>query len=103
MNRKLLYGLIGGGVALLAALVVAVPLLVPTTSLKSEIESRVSQATGRAFRIHGALTVTLFPSVSLDASDVTLANAPGGKAPDMVRIGRMRIAASSATPPPISP
>ena len=93
MNRKLLYGLIGGGVALLAALVAAVPLLVPTTSLKGEIESRVSAATGRAFRIHGALTFSLFPSIGLDARDVTLANAPGGRARDMARIGRMRIAA----------
>ena len=93
MNRRLLFGLIGGAVALLVAGTAAVPLLVPTTSLKGEIERRVSQATGRALRIHGALTVSLFPSIGLDARDVTLANAPGGRARDMVRIGRMRIAA----------
>ncbi|HEY0299854.1 MAG TPA: AsmA family protein, partial [Rhizomicrobium sp.] len=93
MNRKLLYGLTGGGAALLVAFVVAVPLLVPTASLRGEIEHRVSQATGRAFRIHGALSVSLFPSVGLEAHDVTLSNRPGGKARDMVRVGRMRIAA----------
>ncbi len=94
MNRKLLYGLIGGGVALLAAAVAAVPLLVPTTSLRGEIESRVGHATGRVFKIHGALTFSLFPSIGLDARDVTLSNMPGGKARDMLRVGHMRIAAS---------
>lgn len=93
MNRKLLYGSIAGGVALLiAAAVLIVPLLLPTTSLRGEIENRVSAATGRAFKIHGDFSVSIFPSVALDARDVTLANAPGGKARDMARIARMRIA-----------
>jgi AsmA protein len=92
MNRKLLTGLIGGGVALLAAAILAVPLLVPTTSVRGEIERRVAQATGRAFRIDGALTFSLFPNLGLDARDVTLANVPGGHARDLVRMERMRIA-----------
>ncbi len=92
MNRRLLYGLIGGAVTLLVAIAVAVPLLVPTTSVRGEIERRVAEATGRAFKINGALTVSLFPSLGLDARDVTLANGPGGHARDMVRMDRMRIA-----------
>ncbi len=92
MNRKLLFGLVAGGVALFAAAIAVAPMMVPTASLRGEIESRVTQATGRAFRIHGALNVSLFPSFGLDAQDVTLANAPGGHAPDLVRMGRMRIA-----------
>ncbi len=92
MKRKLLYGLIGGGVALLAAAILAVPLLAPTTSVRGEIERRVAQATGRAFRINGALTFSIFPNLGLDARDVTLANVPGGHARDLVRMERMRIA-----------
>ncbi len=92
MNRKLLYGSVAGGLALLVALVAAVPLLVPTTSLRGEIEARVSRATGRVFKIHGPLAVSLFPSIGLDAQDVTLSNVPGGKARDMVQVKRMRIA-----------
>ena len=92
MNRRLLLGLISGGVALLAALAAAVPLLAPTERLHREIETRVTQATGRAFRINGALAFSLFPSLGLDARDVTLANVPGGHARDMVRMDRMRIA-----------
>ncbi len=90
MNRKFLYGL--AAVALLAAAIAAVPLLVPTTSLRGEIESRVARATGRAFHIDGALTFSLFPVLGLDARDVHLANVPGGHARDMVRMDRMRIA-----------
>jgi AsmA protein len=91
MNRKLLLWALGGVAALVAAAVVAIHLLVPTDVLRSEIESQVTQATGRSLRIHGALSLSLFPSIALDARDVTLANRPGGVAHDMARIERMRI------------
>jgi AsmA protein len=92
MNRKLLYGLAGGAAVLLVAAIAAVPLLVPTTSLRGEIENRVERATGRAFHIDGTLTFSLFPVLGLDARNVRLANVPGGHARDMVRMDRMRIA-----------
>lgn len=92
-RKRLFYWVAGSAAALLLALVLILPRLVPVDALRGQIESRVSDATGRAFRIHGALGLTLFPSIGLDARDVTLANAPGGKAADMVRIDRMRIAA----------
>ena len=90
MRRNLLYGLIGGG--LVVAAVAALPLLVPTTSLRGAIETQVSRATGRAFKINGALSVSIFPGLGLDARDVALANAPGWVARDLVHIERMRIA-----------
>ncbi|MBS0472226.1 MAG: AsmA family protein [Proteobacteria bacterium] len=91
MNRKYIYLTLGAFAAVIAALVVAIHLLVPTDALRGQIEQTVSRATGRDFRIHGALSLALFPSVGLDAHDVTLANRPGGVAPDMLRVSRMRI------------
>jgi AsmA protein len=94
MNRRLLFGLIAGGVAiaLLAAAYLSLPLFLSTVSLKGEIEARVAHATGRAFRIRGPLTITLFPSLGITARDVALANAPGGTAKDMVHIDALHLA-----------
>jgi AsmA protein len=94
MNRRLLIPLIGSAILLALALAayLALPLFISTVSLKGEIEARIEHATGRLFRIHGPLTVSLFPSVGLTAHDVTLANAPRGKAKDMVHIDTMRLA-----------
>src|SRR3569832_1278361 len=93
MNRRLLIPLIGAAVLLALALAayLALPLFISTVSLKGEIEARVERATGRPFHINGPLTVSLFPSVGLTAHDVTLANAPGGKAKDMVQIDTKRL------------
>ncbi|MEI9997358.1 MAG: AsmA family protein [Rhizomicrobium sp.] len=91
MNRKHLFALASGAVLVVAA-VAAAPLLVPTGGLRGEIESRVGRATGRAFNIHGTLAFTLFPDLGLTARDVTLANAPGGHAPDLVHMDAMHIA-----------
>ncbi|MBL6853241.1 MAG: AsmA family protein [Alphaproteobacteria bacterium] len=94
MSRKYLLPLIAGAVALalVAGAYLAIPLFVSTVSLKGEIEARVERATGRTFRINGPLTIALFPTLSVTARDVTLANAPGGKATNMVRIDTMRLA-----------
>ncbi len=84
MNRRFLLGLSGG--ALVAAVIVAVPFVVPTGGLRGEIEQRVSQATGRAFKIEGDLAFTLFPTLGLTAHSVTLANMPGGRARNLAEI-----------------
>ena len=89
MNRRILLGF--AGAALVTAAVVAVPYVVPTGGLRGEIEQRVSQATGRAFRIEGDLDFTLFPTLGLAAHRVTLANMPGGHARNLAEIDVLRI------------
>jgi AsmA protein len=92
MNRRLLIGLtaILAVVALGAALV---PLAVPIEALRGEIERRVSAATGRGFHIRGALRFSVYPTIGLTAEDVTLDNAPGGKAKALAAIETLRIGA----------
>jgi AsmA protein len=93
MNRRLLIGL-AAILVLAAAAVAAIHLIVPTGALRTEIERRVTAATGRPFHIRGALTVSLFPTVGLTAHDVILDNAPGGAARALAAIDTMQIGAN---------
>jgi AsmA protein len=90
-TRRILW--IGGGIVALAVLLAAlVPYLVPTGGLKDQIERQAAERTGRAFHIDGGVSFTVFPDIGLEARDVHLANAPGGHAADLLRVGSMRIA-----------
>ncbi|MEI9989011.1 MAG: AsmA family protein [Rhizomicrobium sp.] len=91
MNRRFLLIFLGGLAALVAVAVAAVPFVVPTGAVRGEIEQRVSQATGRAFKIEGGLAFTLFPALGFTAHHVTLANMPGGRAPHLAEIDVLRI------------
>jgi AsmA protein len=88
MTRKILLCLAAlGALGLIAVL--AVPFLIPTDALRGQIESRISRATGRDFRIHGPLSFSVFPNLGLDARQVTLAGAPGGR--DLLALDEMHI------------
>ncbi|MEJ0024729.1 MAG: AsmA family protein [Rhizomicrobium sp.] len=91
MNRRILLSFLGGLAVLIVLAVLAVPFVVPTGTLRDQIEQRVSQATGRAFRIEGDLAFSLFPTLGLTAHRVTLANMPGGRAPHLAEIDVLRI------------
>ena len=56
---------------------------------KVRIEGLVSQATGRAFNIDGELKIELFPTVSVVAERVRLANADWASKEPMVQVGRV--------------
>jgi AsmA protein len=89
MRRGPRYGLLAGATA--AALVAALPFLIPATAYKGPIEGIVSQATGRSFTIRGPLHFTLFPEIGIRADDIALANMPHARAPAMLTAGDMRI------------
>jgi AsmA protein len=91
MNRFLRTGLIGAAIVVLLAGIAAAPLLISVEGFQRQIEARALHATGRALHINGGLHFTLLPQPSFAASDVTLANMPGGHAAQMVRVGTMRL------------
>lgn len=70
---------------LLAAAWVALRRAYPPQRLAAMLAESVSAATGRAFRIDGELTLHLRPRLTIDATQVALANAEWGTAPDMLR------------------
>jgi uncharacterized protein involved in outer membrane biogenesis len=85
--------LIGIG-GLLLLLLAAVAIAVHTLDLKSfigPIQARVKEATGRELKVNGGidLKISLEPKVVID--DVSLGNAPWGKAPQMITAKRVEV------------
>ncbi|MDM0035073.1 AsmA family protein [Variovorax sp. J22P271] len=70
---------------LLAAAWVALRRAYPPQRLAAMLAESVTTATGRAFRIDGELTLHLLPRLTIDATQVALANAEWGTEPDMLR------------------
>jgi hypothetical protein len=73
-------------VALIAGLLVYLS-VADLTWVKQRVETAVSEATGREFRIGGDFQLDVLPEPSVLVEDVTLANADWGSEPDMVRVG----------------
>lgn len=90
MNRKLRYGLAGAAAA--AALLAALPFVLPASVYKEPIERSVTNATGRGFTIAGPLHFTLFPALGLSAGKVALANPQGWPKPSLATAEELRIA-----------
>lgn len=88
--KKLAIGL-GAIVVLLIVAVVAAPFLIPTETVKNELLAQVKSATGRDARIDGDFKIAILPRVEFVAGKVTFANAPGGKAKNMVSVDRLNI------------
>lgn len=88
--KKLLVAL-GVIVVLLVLVVLIGPSLVPVETYKSEILAQVKQATGREARIDGDFKLAILPKVEFVAGKVSFANAPGGKAPQMVTLDRLTV------------
>jgi hypothetical protein len=59
--------------------------------IKSLIETRVSDATGRQLTITGDLTLSISLNPQLVTGDVALANASWGSKPSMLTIGKLKV------------
>src|SRR5437764_11766477 len=70
----------------LAAVIVllATPFLLPVNVWRSPIESAASMALGREVRIRGPLHLSIYPDIGIRLSDVSVANEPGSRQPEMV-------------------
>ncbi len=67
---------------LFIALVAAAAFLIDPDRYRARIEQRVSEATGRSFKLEDGLELTLFPWIGVKTGKVTLGNAEGfGDAP----------------------
>jgi len=64
---------------------------VPVETYKSEILAQVKQATGRDAKIDGDFKLSILPKVEFVAGKVSFANAPGGKASQMVTLDRLTV------------
>ncbi len=89
MRRILL--ICAGVLALLVAVIVALPFLVPVDAYRTRIEEAATAATGRQLKIEGPLHLTIFPEPGVAANKVTLANAPGATAPHFASMESLRV------------
>ena len=88
--KKLLYIFVGLLVLVIVA-VIAVPFLVPADTITRQLVAAVKQNTGRDLTIGGSPKISVFPSIALEASDVTLSN-PGGSANgSLVSMGELKV------------
>ncbi len=69
--------------------VIAVAVL-DLNAFKPQIEAAVLNATGRAIEMNGPLRIGWSLEPTIEASDVTLANLPGGSRPDIARVERIQ-------------
>lgn len=72
------------GLAVVA--LVVIPYLIDLNNYKREIAAELTALTGRAWRIDGAIDLTILPTPTITVRDLRLANAPGGVALDMLRV-----------------
>ncbi len=78
---------VGGGLVVLVILaLLIVPMFVSIDDYKPLIEEKVTEATGRPFRLAGDLDLSLFPWAGFGFSDLHLGNPPGFEQEDFVYV-----------------
>jgi AsmA protein len=90
MLKKLLIGL-AVLVVLVIAAAVAIPFFIPLDTYKGRIIALVKSETGRDLKIAGPVHFALFPSVALEANDVSLSNPPGAASPNMIQLKTLNV------------
>lgn len=88
---KLLAITIGGGLLLLLALAVLLPLLVDANSFKPDIEAAVEDATGRELVIEGELSLSVIPWLGIELGRTRLGQPEGFESGDFASIESVRI------------
>lgn len=78
-------------VALVVAALVILPSLVPADKIRAEVVAQVKAATGRDLTIDGKVSVSAFPSLSVQVNSVALSNPPGFQGKDLVRLGALDV------------
>lgn len=88
---KKLFLVLGIVLVLLIGAVVAVPFLVPTETIKSQLTAQVEAATGRKLTVNGDLDFSVLPSLAVGMDDVRFANAPGSDVAEMVTLKELKV------------
>jgi AsmA protein len=90
---KLIAGLIGLLIVLVAVGAVLAPRIVSPNDFKDEITARVEAATGRQLTIAGDIGLSVFPWLGLELNQASLASPPGFGGEPFARVDRMKIRA----------
>jgi AsmA protein len=85
--RKLLVGL--PGLVLVALVLVLAAIFIPSPLQKWAVERGATMATGRQVTIGGPFRLRAWPPVEITASDIRVANADWGTAPELARVASL--------------
>lgn len=80
----------GALLAILIAVVVALPFLIPTSVYKAQIETSATNALGREVKLQGDPKLSVFPTISARIDGVEVANPDGFSDPLMIEAGSLR-------------
>ncbi|ARJ67944.1 hypothetical protein WV31_00445 [Magnetospirillum sp. ME-1] len=82
---------VGVLIVLIIGALIALPALIPADRIQSEVVAGVKSATGRDLSIQGKVSVSVFPSLSVQVGNVALANPPGFTTKDLIRLGAVDV------------
>ncbi|HTZ77595.1 MAG TPA: AsmA family protein [Stellaceae bacterium] len=82
---------VGVLVVLLVVAALVVPSMIPVDTYKNRLLAQVKESTGRDMRIDGPVHLSILPHLALEASQVSLANAPGGQSKEMLTLGKLQV------------
>ena len=88
---KWILAIVGVVIILLVVATVVLPMVVDPNDYKDEISAAVSKKTGRELTIGGEIKWSVFPSIGLELSDVSLGNPDGFGEQPMLDIGEAGI------------
>lgn len=88
MKRVLIIA--GALIAILIAVAVALPFLIPTSVYKAQIESAATNALGRDVTLKGEASLSVFPVIAARVDGVEIANPDGFSDPVMIEAGSLR-------------
>src|SRR5688572_27018890 len=90
MNRRhIIIASVVGALGLL----LAVPFLLPLDTYRAPIERAATSALGREVHIRGSMGLTVYPQIGISLGDVSIANAPCARHPQMVEVGSVVVGA----------
>lgn len=81
--------IIGGFVILSVLIVLAAPLLISQDVIVENISEQVKQNTGRELRVNGDYSLSVFPSLSIELSEVAFSNFAESAEPHMATMGQL--------------
>ena len=83
--------IVAGFIVLIVLAVLIAPLVFNLEKLKPQIESQVSERTGRPFRLGGELKPSVFPWVGMSLSDLELGNTKDFKDPTFIAVDHFEV------------
>ncbi|MES2985048.1 MAG: AsmA family protein [Pseudomonadota bacterium] len=94
MKLRKIAKILGGLLALVIVVLLAIPMFVSAEYLKAQLVAQVKNATGRELIIKGDASLKIFPTIAVSVQDVTLGNPQGFSGAYFVHIDTLKTGAA---------